>query len=64
MDITIPANIKSGAYIKFTGKGNESAGNHTGDLYIHINVIPSKLYERKEDHLYTKTSVSLFDMVL
>lgn len=64
MDISIPAGIKSGAYIKFTGKGNESIGQHVGDLYIQINVAKSKMYERKEDNLYTKASVSLFDMVL
>lgn len=64
IDIKIPAGIKSGAYIKFTSKWNESAGHHIGDLYIQINVAKSKLYERKDDNLYTKIAVSIFDMVL
>jgi len=64
LEVKIPAAIKSGAYIKFIHKGNESSEHHIGDLYIQINVINSKLYERKGEHLYTKTHVSIFDMVL
>lgn len=64
LEVKIPAAIKSGAYIKFAGKGNESTSHHVGDFYIQINVAKSRLYERKEDNLYTKASVSLFDMVL
>lgn len=64
LEVKIPAAIRPGAYIKFAGKGNESSAHHTGDLYIQINVVNSKLYERKGDHLYTKANVSIFDMVL
>jgi DnaJ-class molecular chaperone len=64
IDVKIPAAIKPGAYIKFTGKGNESSAHHVGDLYIQINVVNSRLYERKGENLYTKANVSLFDMVL
>ena len=64
IDIQIPAAIKSGAYIKFASKGNESSAHHVWDLYIQINVVRSRLYDRKDDNLYTKASVNLFDMVL
>jgi len=64
LDVKIPAAIKAGAYIKFAGNGNESSTHHVGDLYIQINVVNSKLYERKWENLYTKANVSLFDMVL
>lgn len=64
LEIKIPAGIHTGAYIKFADKGNESSGHHVGDFYIQINIARSKLYERKGDHLYTKTTVSIFDMVL
>lgn len=60
----IPAAIKPGAYIKFAGKGDESSDHHIGDLYVQINVTPSRLYERKGEHLYTKAAISLYDMVL
>jgi molecular chaperone DnaJ len=64
LEIKIPVAIKSGAYIKFGQKWDESSSHHVGDLYIQINVTPSKLYERRLDNLYTKTKISLFDMVL
>jgi DnaJ-class molecular chaperone len=64
LDVKIPAAIRPGAYIKFAGSGNESSAHHVGDLYIQINVINSRLYERKDESLYTKANISLFDMVL
>lgn len=64
LEVEIPAAIKAGAYIKFASKGNESSGHHVGDFYIQINVVNSRLYERKGENLYTKANVSLFDMVL
>ena len=64
LELEIPAAINPGAYIKFTNKWNESSEHHVGDLYVQINVMHSKLYERKWDSLYVKANVSLFDMVL
>jgi DnaJ-class molecular chaperone len=64
LEIKVPAGINAGAYIKFAGKGNESTSHHVGDFYIQINIVHSRIYERKADNLYTKASVSLFDMVL
>jgi len=64
LEVKIPAAINAGAYIKFANKGNESSSHHVGDFYIQINIVNSRLYERKGDHLYTKANVSLFDMVL
>jgi molecular chaperone DnaJ len=64
LEVNIPVAIKTGAYIKYAQQGDESSTQHIGDLYIQINVTPSKLYERRIDNLYTKAKVSLFDMVL
>jgi len=64
LEVKIPAAIKPGAYIKFANKGDESSGYSTGDLYIQINVVPSRIYERKADNLYVKAKISIFDMVL
>jgi len=64
IEVKIPSAINPGAYIKFAGKGNESSAHHIGDLYIQINVVKSKLYERKDDNLYIKANVSIYDMVL
>lgn len=65
LDIKIPAGIKDGAYIKFTGKGNAGIGDvPNGDIYIQIHITPNKSYERRWDNLYSKIEVTLFDMVL
>ena len=65
VEIKIPAGIREGAYIKFAGKGNDPAwSGRAGDLYVQINISASKLWERKGDNLYVKTSVTLFDLVL
>lgn len=65
LDIKIPAGIKDGAYIKFTGKGNAGIGDvPNGDIYIQIRINPSKVFERRWENLYSKIDVSIFDLVL
>lgn len=64
LEVKIPAAIKPGAYIKFADKGDESSSHHIGDFYIQINVVTSRLYERKADNLYVKANISIYDMVL
>ena len=65
VDIKIPSGIREGAYIRFTGKGNDPVGNgKAGDLYIQVQISGSKVWERKGENLYVKTTVSLFDLVL
>jgi len=64
VEIKIPAGIKAWAYIKFTDKWNDGIGWKTGDLYVQINVIPSRIYERKWNNIYVKIDVSLYDLVL
>lgn len=64
LEVKIPAWIKDGAYIKFTGKWNDGISGRAGDLYIQIGVAASKLYERKWDHLYVKTPLTIYDLVL
>ena len=48
VELKIPAGIREGAYIKFAGKGHDGIGHHkAGDLYVQIQVAPSKIRERK-----------------
>lgn len=64
LEVKIPAGIKDGAYIKFTGKWNDGISGKAGDLYIQIGVAASKLYERKWEHIYVKAPVTIYDIVL
>ncbi|MFA5747806.1 MAG: DnaJ C-terminal domain-containing protein [Candidatus Absconditabacterales bacterium] len=60
----IPAGIDDGSFIKFAGKGNVGSAGNSGDLYIKINVLKSKIFERKGENLYTKVNLNIFDLVL
>lgn len=64
IDIKIPAGIKEGVYLKFAWKWDQALSWQLGDLYLKIVILPSKLYRRKENDLYTRLDVSLFDLVL
>lgn len=64
VDIKIPAWIKDGVYLKFVGKWDQSLSWQFGDLYLKIAVVPSKVYWRKENDIYTSLDVSLLDLVL
>lgn len=64
VDVKIPEGINDGVYIKFAGKGNQGLNWEDWDLYIKIGIKPSPIYERNGDHIYIKTPVTLFDLVL
>ncbi|MDR2190720.1 MAG: hypothetical protein LBP53_06145 [Candidatus Peribacteria bacterium] len=65
ISIKIPAGIKDDAFIKYPEKGNDGIGEApTGDLYLKIRVLPSNKYRRKDNDLYVKAEISLFDVVL
>lgn len=64
LEVNVPAGMKSEAYLKYAGKGNDAAGLPSGDLYIKIIVAHSDKYHRIWDNLHVKAEVSLFDLVL
>ncbi|PJA49288.1 MAG: molecular chaperone DnaJ [candidate division SR1 bacterium CG_4_9_14_3_um_filter_40_9] len=64
IEVKIPAAIKDGSYIKFTGKGNEGMSGQSGDLYVRIDIASSKFYERRGDNLYIHINITIFDLIL
>ena len=64
LEVKIPAWIREGAYIKFSGKWNDGISGKAGDLYIQIGITASKLYERKGEHISVKAAVTIYDLVL
>ena len=64
IEVKIPEGIHDGVYIKFAGKGHQGLNGQDGDLYIKIHIQSSPFYERKEDNLYIKVPVTIFDLVL
>lgn len=67
IEITIPKGIPNGAYINFTGKGNEQIINGTsviGDLIIIINEIQDGNFIRNGNDLHCNLDVSIYDCLL
>lgn len=65
LTIAIPAGIKSGSKIRYSGRGNAGLnGWPTGDLYIKIVVKVSDTWKRDGDNILADANVSLFDAVL
>lgn len=65
LEVKVPAGIKHGVHIRYTGKGDNGVGNAgDGDLYIQINVKHSDKYKRHDNDLYVTVPVTVFDLVL
>lgn len=52
LTISIPSGVESGDRLTVSNKGNE-IGNNVGNLYIHLEVKPSKFFQRKDNDIYT-----------
>ena len=65
LEVKIPAGVRDGSRIRIAGEGvSGRAGGKKGDLYLVAKVLPHKLFERKEDDLYTEVSVPLATAIL
>ena len=65
LDVKVPAGIKDGVYLKYASRWNAGFhGGPEGDLFLKIIIKASPIWERKENDLYVKVDVSIFDLVL
>lgn len=55
-ELEIDPGIENGQLVKINGKGH-SYKNYTGDLYVQINVNPSKIFRKQGNKLYTQVVV-------
>ena len=61
----IPAGADTGSYIRKAGFGEASKnGGPSGDLIVEINVLPSKIFKRKQFDLYVEVPISFKTAVL
>ncbi len=59
IEVKVPAGIDSGHHLRVEGEGNAGVkGGPSGDLYIIINVVAHKIFERYNNDIYCKTSIS------
>lgn len=65
VDIKIPAGIQTGQQLRVPGKGEKgSNGGPNGDLYIELNVLRHKYFERKGSNIYISVPLSALDATL
>lgn len=65
LEVKIPAGVETGSRVRLTGHGGPPSGRgQAGDLYLLIQVIPDRCFERKGDDLYTKVPIDLYTALL
>ena len=63
--VKIPAGVEHGATIRLQGKGEAGLrGGRHGDLYMHIQIKPHSIFERKGYDVYMEHTVHLLDAVM
>ena len=57
IEVTIPAGVENGSYLKLSGEGNTGLNNgENGDLYVVINIRPHEIFEREGDDVILETA--------
>ena len=65
LEVKIPPGVKTGSKVRIAGKGGRGAGGRAaGDIFLKIEVLPHRLFERKGDDLYCEVAVGLYTVVL
>lgn len=60
LEVTIPAGVATGNRIRIAGEGEAGfKGAECGDLYIFVNVLPHKIFTRRDNDLYCKVPISM-----
>ena len=62
--MTIPAGVDHGDKVRLSGEGNAISGGQNGDLYVVINVLPNKIFERNNMDLYFEAPISFETAIL
>ncbi|GAA5894523.1 uncharacterized protein JCM6883_002127 [Sporobolomyces salmoneus] len=66
VEVKIPPGVDDGMKIRIDGKGDAPLGGkgRTGDLFVRVNVIPSKIFTRQGSNLYESVSVPFYTAIL
>ncbi len=60
IEVKIPKGVHDGQYLRIQGEGEPGDyGAPQGDLYVIVTVAPHKIFERKENDLFCKTTIDL-----
>ncbi len=65
IEVNVPAGVKNGNYIPLNGEGHAGLrGGSPGDLIVHIEEKPHKIFERQGDDVVVLLPVSFIDLAL
>lgn len=62
--LTVPAGIQNGETLRLAGMGEAISGGQSGDLYVHVTVVPHKTIKRDRQDLYMTLPIKLTDALL
>lgn len=63
ISVKIPAGIDSGMRVRLSGLGEEGV-NGSGNLYVHVDVLPHKRFEREGENIYLEVPVSFTEAAM
>lgn len=65
LEVKIPPGVKTGSRVRMRGEGGEGVrGGAKGDLYLQVNVLPHRTFERSGDDLHCEVPVDLYTAIL
>lgn len=65
LKIRIPAGISDRSSIRIEKKGNSGLrGGESGDLYVHIHVMPHKTFQRKNNDVFSEHEIHVIQTIL
>jgi curved DNA-binding protein len=65
LEVKIPPGVKTGSRVRVAGEGMAGArGGPRGNIYLKINVLPARNFERRDDDLYTEAPIDMFTALL
>ncbi|KAG0141941.1 hypothetical protein CROQUDRAFT_51027 [Cronartium quercuum f. sp. fusiforme G11] len=68
VEVKVPAGVEDGMKIKLSGQGNAPVGGgkngRPGDLYVRVNVAPSRLFRRQGSNIYTEVKIPFHSAIL
>lgn len=66
VEVMIPPGVDDGMKIRIDGKGDAPIGGkgRTGDLFVRVNVVPSKTFTRQGSNIYQNVAVPFYTAIL
>jgi curved DNA-binding protein len=60
----LPAGVRTGSRVRLAGQGEQGQnGGPAGDLYLNVQILPNKTFEREGDNLHMDVPVDIFTAI-